>query len=1114
MITGAGGVVDASSQIDRAAEILRRRGRVSLGALGLELGVTDQVLALIRRELVEVLELAEEAPTGVLTLRDGSGATASLAGRRGAERRQVTFLLCDVVSSLEMSTRLDPEDLRNLMLDYQRVCNQMIEHYGGHISQWIGDGVVVYFGYPEAHDDDTNRAVRAGLAIIEGVKGLTPASDGTRMQVRVGVHSGPVVVGDLGAGDGSETLAFGETPNMTARIQAAADVDSLFVSEQALALVSGFVETEDRGTFMLKGAANPTRLHRVVGLRAARDRFEAARNERGVTPMVGRANELARIGAAWEHARSGDASVVVLAGEPGIGKSRLIHAARDVVGSGGRVLEFHSSPYDRASPLYPVVVGLRAFWGLGQDASADLDLLSAEVARCRDLDPGVVVPWIAELLGVVAPLGPGEREFTPQRRRMMTIEALTSLVLSQADHAGPLLLVVEDMHWSDPTTNELLWSIRSRAAGHRILGVVAARPEYLSDPDALRAAAGGVPIVVVELEALSTTESADLARGVLGSALDGDLVERVAAAADGVPLFVEELALSFREGGASLGRDGGASIPVTLQSCLLARLDRLSPKARMLAQLGAAVGRTFDLDLARAAAPGALPGPGDVLVPLLEELQVAQLIRRVPPDAETFVFRHALIQETAAASVLRAESRSHHRAIAEALRLRPEARPEVVARHLAEGGDAVGSIECWREAGVEALRRSAVAEAIGDFESALSLVDSVPAGDHRDELELGLRVLYAVSLTLTRGFSDPSVGTAFRRGAVLCDRLGARPELFPTMSGLLTFDIVRADFASALARAEANLAVAVESGRAELIIVAEQDLGACLVYVGRERDALDHLGRPVALAEPGEHFEEFVVHYGRDPVVVAMLHQGMARFALGDHDGAVAATAAGAELGRRYPHPFTLLWAEVGLAWVHAFCGDLEAVELDISPLVERAREQGFPNWMSQAMIYEGWSGAARGDAEGGLARLLEGRRLWEETGSLLMSPCFDVLEAQVRLGAGDLATALVVAERGWQSCRPFADQWFASELKRVAGDVWRKGGDVAIASACYDEALAHATSLDLDGFTLRALISRAQLAEHPGHSAALRRLAAFLERFEYADANRDVPRAREILAR
>ena len=604
-----------------------------------------------------------------------------------AERRQVTVMFSDLVGSTALAARMDPEDLREVISAYQKCVAEIVRHFGGFVAKYLGDGVLVYFGYPQAHEDEAERAVRAGLELTAAVSGLKAASP---LQTRVGIATGLVVVGDLiGSGDAQERGIVGETPNLAARLQGIAEPDTVVIAESTRKLIGGLFDLQDLGTSEVKGIAEPVRAYAALGLSAVESRFKALRT--ATAPLIGRGEEIELLMRRWAQAKSGDGCVVLIAGEPGIGKSRIAEAVQERLGADPHTrLRFFCSPYHQESALYPAIAQLERAAGFRREDTPEQRLakLEAVLAQATN-DPSEVAPLIADLLSIPT----GERypthSLTPQKRKEKTLQALVAQARGLAVRQ-PVLMIFEDVHRSDPTTRELLDLLIERAQGVRLLVIITFRPEF-SPPWV-----GRPQVTLLTLNRLPPRHGIEMIANVTGGkALPQDIAEQIIDRTDGVPLFIEELTKTVVESG--IVTEAGdhyavarpmapLAIPTSLHASLLARLDRLAP-TREVAQIGAALGRSFSFELI-----GAVAGmPQQNLDEALEQLAKAELIfrRGTPPDAE-YTFKHALVQDAAYSTLLRNRRQQLHARIAETLESKfPEiatTQPQRMAQHCAEAG--------------------------------------------------------------------------------------------------------------------------------------------------------------------------------------------------------------------------------------------------------------------------------------------------------------------------------------------------------------------------------------------------------------------------------------------
>jgi predicted ATPase/class 3 adenylate cyclase len=1029
-------------------------------------------------------------------------------------------MFCDLVDSTPLSSQLDPEDFRAIVAAYQAGCADVIQHYEGSIAQYLGDGLLVYFGYPTAHEDDARRAVRAGLGILDALTDLNRRLErerGVRLSLRLGVHTGLVVVGAIGRGERRERLALGETPNLAARVQSVAEPDTLVVTDATAKLVAGYFEFGELRAPRLKGISEPVAVRRVMRESGVESRLETGGR---LTPIVGRESELALLLEGWERVKAGKAGAFLLSGEAGIGKSRLVQVLKERVAAESHTrLECRGSPYFHDTALHPLIELLQRLLGLkeGQDAEGKLARLE-EFLRPYPLPLDETTLLFATLLSIPVP----EKRFellplTPQAQRQRTLASVLRLLVEEAKR-GPVLFVVEDLHWIDASTRELLNTLLS-GTDAPIQTVVTTRPTLGS---AWQAPAS---VVRIELGPLERQHIGAMVESIAGGkSLPDELCRQLAQRSDGVPLFVEEMTKAvlgsgllqetaegyeLRAGTAEVG------IPVTLQDPLMARLDQQTT-AKGAAQLGAAIGRSFSYELMRAL----WPHDEASLERELGRLVRAELLQQsgVLPDA-TFHFKHALIQQAAYESLLRSTRQQYHRDIARTLEGRSEevvrSQPEILAHHHTQAGQHERAAQYWQRAGERALERSANAEAMGHFRRGLELLEALPQGPTRSQLELRLLLGLAVPLTATTGYTTREVEEVFARVQALCREVGETPELFTALRGLRTFHQLRGDSARAQEIAEQILTLARRLGDPALLMEASVDVGAASFWIGEFAAAQPHFDRVIELYDPEKHHEHAFL-YGTDPGVQGLGYSSWNLWFLGQIGPALKRSEEAAALARTLRHPFSEAFALVYAACLHYFRRDAPAALRSAEEGIEVARKQGLLWWLALGTIVRGWALVVQGRAEEAVPQIRFCLDRMRAMGTELSRAIFlsMLAEAQQRKGDAKEAfacleeAALLMEKREQRSYEAVLVLQTRGELLLAVSDTNR-----AEAERCFEQALRTARGQQARSLQLRSALSLARLRLEGDRAAARELLAEALLAFPESAESGQLREARELLA-
>src|SRR5262245_39028751 len=752
-----------------------------------------------------------------------------------AERRQLTVMFCDLVGSTALSARLDPEDLREVIGAYHRCVADTVGRYEGFVAKYMGDGVLVYFGYPQAHEDDAERAIRAGIELPEAVGRLT-ADDGIALAIRVGINTGLVVVGDLiGEASAREQAVVGETPNLAARLQALAGPNGVIIGPGTHRLVAGLFDLADLGANEIKGFGEKVQAWRVQGESRAESRF-AARSATGLTPLIGRQPELDMLLDRFEQAKDGEGQVVLLSGEPGIGKARLVHAllAR-LAGEPNPTIRYYCSPYHVNSALHPVMEQLERAAGFEPEDRPERKLDKLELLIRGTDDVAAVAPLFAALLSIPAGSRYGALNMSAQRQRELTIAALLDQLGGLAARQ-PVLMVLEDSHWLDPTSTELFERVIERSQTLPLMLLITFRPEFAPPWTSY------LHVTSLTLNRLGRRHSTEMIAAVAGGKpLPAAILDQIWAKTEGVPLFVEELTKTVLEPG--LLEDRGdryelagplppLAIPATLQDSLMARLDRFVA-VKEVAQIGAVIGREFSYRLLATLSPL----EETALQEALSQLVGSELVfrRGTIPDA-TYSFKHAFIQDAAYRSLLKTKRQQVHAQVAKALRERfpdvTESQPEVLAHHLTEAGLTVVAIGSWQRAGEMAAERSANAEAAAHYHRGLELLRTLPESAERNERELDLLTALGSLLMATKGEGHAEVATVYGRARDLCRVEGDTSRLAAVLQGLRIYHMVRADLASAQKAAEELLALGERTGDSGYQIEGHRAIGLVSFHAG------------------------------------------------------------------------------------------------------------------------------------------------------------------------------------------------------------------------------------------------------------------------------------------
>jgi class 3 adenylate cyclase/predicted ATPase len=1059
------------------------------------LGVTS--IGHRRKLLAAIAVLGAAVPAAPLTATSRDAPAPA-----DAERRQLTVMFCDLVGSTSLSSRLDPEDLREVIAAYHRAVAEIVAGYDGFVAKYMGDGVLVYFGYPRAHEDDAERAVRAGLGSIDAVGRLDIRS--TKLQARIGIATGLVVVGDLiGAGSAQEQSVVGETPNLAARLQAFAAPASLVIADSTRRQIGGLFDLEDFGPQQLAGFAEPQHAWRVLGESGAVSRFEALRS--GETPLVGREEEVELLIRRWQQAKGGEGRVVLISGEPGIGKSRLTAALSEHIDIEPHTrLRYFCSPHYQDSALYPFTTQLERAAGFARDDTVEekLGKLRALLAPgTRDDDD---ITLLTELLSL--PSSAAELNLSPQRKREKLFEAVLSQLEAEARHR-PVLMVFEDAHWIDPTSRELLDLTVDRVRHLPVLLAITFRPEFQPPWS------GRPHVTGLTLNRLAERDGEVLVQKLAGNAaLTPDIVAEIVERTDGVPLFVEELTKAVLES-AALGDRVAAvlattslaarSVPATLHASLIARLDRLGPAAKEIAQIGAVLGREFAHELIEPVAQR----PEKELQAALDQLGDAGLLfcRGIAPHA-SYLFKHALVQDAAYSTLLRGRRQELHARVAAALETHfadlVERQPELLAHHLTAAGHMERAAHQWLKAGQHAAALSAYLEAIAHLERGLGLLHSLPESSDRDGSEIDLQLALALCLLTAKGAVEAKL--PYMRAHELAEKSGEPQQRFEALYGVWQSTNMSGGNTAASPLSARLLRMTEQERDDGLRLQAHHSAWSTWWCAGDPATTRGHADAGRLLYDPEKHASHRFVYGGHDPGACARFVGAQAEWLLGYPEKALTSTADSLSLAERIAHPFTLSLALTFSSVLHLNRREPERALRQLEAAEMLAAEQRL-SLIWEAGMLRGGALAGQGADDEAIDCIRGGITRWTQLGRTHYLPYGLALLAEGLARHGDRAAALAALRQGLETADATGEHFWDAELHRLTGTVLLAENKLDEGQASLQQAIRIAQAQQAKSLELRAATSLARLWGEEGRGAEARNLLApvygwFTEGFDTAD--------------
>jgi class 3 adenylate cyclase/predicted ATPase len=1017
--------------------------------------------------------------------------------REEAERRQVTVMFADLVGSTALSTRIDPEDLREVISAYQKCVTEIVCGFEGFVARYMGDGVLVYFGYPHAHEDDAERAVRAGLELIAAVGELKTELP---QKVRVGIATGMVVVGHLIlSGESEERAMVGETPNLAARLQSIAEPNMVVIAESTRRLLGRFFQLDDLGERSLKGIAAPVRAWAVVQASSVASRFEAL-HPTGLTTLVGRKEEFELLRRCWTKATDAEGQVVLLSGEPGIGKSRLTTAFLEALASERHLrLRYFCSPQHTDSTLYPVIGQMERAAGLTREDTAQAKLDKLDNLLQQTSTSAHDAALFADMLSLPNDGRYPKVELTSQQRRQRMMEALVRQLEALA-RLSPVLMIFEDAHWTDPTSLELFDRTVNRLRTRSVLLIATFRPEFQPPWT------GQPHVTSLGLNRLSPCQAGAIIDYVAGNKplpahIRQDIIERT----DGIPLFAEEMtkavveAESEGEAGRSVASIPSAvlSVPATLHASLMARLDRLG-SAKQLLQIGAAIGREFSHSLLAAVAR---KSEAELQTGLNRLIGAGLLLCKGEAPHATYLFKHALVRDAAYSTLLREPRRALHATIVETLESQfadiAENHPELLARHCTEAGQIEKAASLWGKAGLRSAQRSALVEAKEQLGRALDQIATLTATPALRREEIKLQVALITPLLHTNGYAAPETRAAVERARLLIEQataLGEPPEdpllLFSVLYGFWVANLVafKGDVMRELA--DQFLALANKQEATGPRIMGHRLMGLSLLHTGEAEKARAHLEDAIALYDPGQH-RPLATRFGQDVGAATLSWKSLAFWMLGRPEDALADSEQALKVARELGHSATLMYVLNFSAWTEILCGNYQAASALVDEFGPLKDQTGSPFWGAWGMMQRGCLLALIGKPADTVQTITSGVTAMRSTGTTMWMPLWLSYLARANAEIGQFGDARRGIGEAVAAVETAKETWCETEVNRIAGEIalLLPKPDVTEAQSCFERALAVARQQQAKSWELRAAMSMARLWRNQDRRAQAREL-------------------------
>ena len=1028
------------------------------------------------------------------------------------ELKHVTVMFCDMEGFTHFTEKLGPEKAYGIMDKIYELLVQKVHDYEGTVNELTGDGIMALFGAPIALEDAPQRAIRSAIAIHRDIAKFSDENrkeneDIPALKMRVGINSGPVVVGTLGNNLRVEFKAVGDTVNLASRMEGLAEPGATYVTEDTFKLTEGIIRFEALGEKEVKGKKNPVKVFRVIAPSTRRTRFDVSA-ERGLTPFVGRERELELLLDGFERCKSGRGQAFSIVSEAGLGKSRLLFEFRKAVtGEDMLFLEGRCLPYSKGVSYHPVIDILKASFDINEgDGVSEIKKKVKKGLKILKLDKVSTLPYLLDLFSVkesridTIPLSPEARK----DRIKETIKRVTL----KGSEIRPLVLAFEDLHWADNSSEDVLKHFLGSISGARLLMIFTYRPDFVHTWGAKSYHSQ------LNLNRLSNRECLAMTSFLLGTEeIDKDLEKLILEKTEGVPFFLEEFIKSLKDLKIIEIKDNKyrvakdikeTTIPATVQDVIMARIDSLPEGAKDLLQTVSAAGREFTYDLTKKVTNL----EEKELLSRLSILKDSELIyeRGIYPQS-TYIFKHALTQEVTYKSLLKDTRQKYHRRIAQVLEKNfsntIESQPELLAHHYMEAGLNEQAIGYWHQAGMRATQRSAHSEAIGHLTTALELLGTLPSTPERSQQELTLQVALGLPMTATKGYGAPEVERTYTRAWDLCQLVGEQP--YPVLFGLWRFYLLRAEYKTARDMGELLCAKAHCAEDNTLLVGAHRALGATLFYLGEMNAARKHLDLGVALYDPQQH-SSYLLYGVVDPGVACLSYAAWALWCLGYPDQAMERCHEALTLGQKLSHPFSLALALSFAAWLHQFRRQWQTVQKQVEATFTISTDQAFPFWLGWGMILRGWALIEQGKGEEGIAQIRRGLVDWRATGSELGLPYFLSLLAEAYVKMGQVEEGFSIITEALAAANDSGERWYEAELYRLKGELLRQEMKTeAEAAECFKQAIEKAHHQGAKSLELRAVMSLSRLWQDQGKQKEARQMIQdiygwFTEGFDTAD--------------